>query len=129
MSMNAWGLLAAPLMAHLQAPAQATQDGRQIAAPQSETSELFDGLAMMDENAMVSASGGQDTAVDIANLGVNLADNNGSVEDVNVENAPTGQIANNAVNGNSGITTVFNNTNNGVVFQSAVNVNIFLNGQ
>lgn len=124
MGMSAWGLLAAPLMA--QAPVPAISIDQPVAAISvaGEAGDAFGDLAAMDDGAMRDAAGGADVAVDISNLGVNIAENNGSVDRTNVD-GETGQIANNSVNGNGGITTVFNNTGNGVVFQSTVNVNIF----
>lgn len=128
MGMSAWGIIAAPFLANAPVPAETAamldSDMLQLA---EDSSDLFGSFAPMDELAMSQASGGSDTAIDIGNLGVNLAENDGSVENINANNSETGDIANNAVTGNDGITTVFNNTGNGVIFQSNVNVNIFLN--
>ena len=128
MGMSAWGIFAAPILAHAPVPAD-TAAMLEIETVQmaDQGSDLFSGFAPMDELSMSEASGGADTAIDIGNMGVNLADNDGSVDNVNVNNSETGDIANNTVAGNDGITTVFNNTGNGVIFQSNVNVNIFLN--
>lgn len=127
MGMSAWGIFAAPFLAHAPAhmDAPATTAGIEIV---SDGSDIFSGFSALDEQTMSSASGGADTAVDIGDFGLNIADNDGSVENVNVTDSETGQIANNMVSGNGGITTVFNNTGNGVVFQNSVNVNIFLGG-
>lgn len=81
----------------------------------------------MNDLEMSNASGGEDTAIDVGVLGVNLSTTNGAVSGVTVAGG-TGAIENNLVNGNSGITAVFNNTGNGVIFQNTVQVNIFLNG-
>ena len=128
MGMSAWGIFAAPFLASAPVPAETVEaldsDMLQLV---EDGSDLFGSFAPMDETAMSRASGGADTAIDIGNLGVNLADNDGSVENINVNDSDTGDIANNSVSGNEGITTVFNNTGNGVIFQSNVNVNIFLN--
>lgn len=126
MGLSAWGLLAAPLMAQ-GAPTPAAPETPTVLSS-AESGDIFSDLALMDENAMRDASGGAATAIDIGSMGVNFADNKGQVQDNHVTNSDTGQIAHNAVTGNGGITTVFNNTGNGVVFQSNVNVNIFLNG-
>ncbi len=88
----------------------------------------FSAEAPMSETAMSEASGGEVAAIDISQLGLNISTSNGTVTDVSVDNSDTGAIANNAVNGNSGITAVFNNTGNGVIFQNTVQVNVFLNG-
>ena len=129
MGMSAWGLLAAPLMAQgAPAPATAVQEPAAISASAAGEADIFSELSVMDENAMRDAAGGADTAIDIGNIGMNVSKNTGQTKDVEVNNSTTGQIANNAVNGNGGITTVFNNTGNGVVFQSNVNVNIFTTG-
>ena len=74
---------------------------------------------------MTLASGGESTAIDISNLGVNISDQAGEVSDINLNNTTNGQIAGNVVSDNGGITPVFNNTGNGVIFQRTVNVNIF----
>lgn len=130
MAMSAWGFLAAPLMAaQLQIPA--TEPEAALAAMTALTAteltmdETFSGLSTMDETAMSLASGGESTAIDIGTLGVNISDQAGDVSGVATNNSPTGQIAGNVVADNGGITTVFNNTGNGVIFQSTVNVNIF----
>jgi hypothetical protein len=132
--MSAWGLLAAPLMAQAAEPGTTT-----IAAPMSEpaavvgeASDLFGGLATMDDSAMQDASGGSDTAINIGNIDIINIDSEGTIENAtinaNTTNSQNGQIANNAVANNNGITTVFNNTGNGVIMQSTVNVNIFMGG-
>lgn len=127
--MSAWGFLLAPLLVstaiedHPEAPPLP-----EINAPLADT-DLFGELAIMNESAMSNASGGIATAVDIANLGINIAKNDGDVSDVHTNNTQTGQIANNVITDNSGITTVFNNTGNGVLMQSIVNINVFLEGQ
>ncbi|WP_411820106.1 hypothetical protein ABFZ85_01150 [Hyphococcus formosus] len=88
----------------------------------------LEGVAALDDGAMSVASGGSATAIDIANLGANAAENMGTVDNINVSNTNNGEIANNVVSDNGGITTVFNNTGNGVVMNSIVNLNIFLQG-
>lgn len=123
----AWGLFFSPVLATAQ-PADITinaDNPDQIVAA-NELLDVFSGLAVLDEGQMSRASGGSDTAIDIGNFGANIALNEGSVSEVETVNTNTGQIANNVVSDNSGITTVFNNTGNGVVFQNSVNVNIFL---
>lgn len=126
MGMSAWGLLAAPFMATSPAPAAtAIQEPVAIASEPSGEADLFGDLTAMDENAMGDASGGADTAIDIGVIGINLAENEGVVRNVDADNSTTGQIANNYVANNAGITTVYNNTGNGVIFQSTVNVNIY----
>ncbi len=130
MGMSAWGIIAAPLLAHAPLPAEGPAFGpaaAEITAPVTAQMDIFSDFVPMDEGAMSAASGGADTAVDIADFGVNIADNDGTVSDIYVNDSDTGEIANNVVSDNVGITTVFNNTGNGVIFQSNVNVNIFLN--
>lgn len=144
MPLGAWGLLAGPVAA-LQLAAQTDPDAAKVlpafaalaAAEQSigeklsnadlegAGADLFAGALALDDSVMSAASGGEDTAIDIGALGVNISDQTGGVSGVNTTNSPTGQIAGNIVSGNGGITTVFNNTGNGVIFQSTVNVNIF----
>ena len=121
MGMSAWGLLAAPLLAHSPAPATTIQEPAIVSA------DAFGGLATLDETAMSKASGGADTAIDVGQIGINLAENKGVVTDISLNNSTTGDASGNLVNDNHGITTVFFNTGNGVVFQSNVNVNIFTN--
>jgi hypothetical protein len=125
MGMSAWGILAAPLLAH--APAPSAETAAMEARPPTVETDIFGALSPMDDGLMSAASGGADTAIDIADFGLNIADNDGSVNEINVNNSDTGKIADNVVSGNGGITTVFNNTGNGVIFQNNVNVNIFLN--
>ena len=140
MGMSAWMLFAAPYVA----PATATQDAAALvdaAAPTTmiaqapASDDIFGGDAVLEESVLRDSAGGTgfdftqiNTTVDIGNVGSNNADNRGLVKNNTVNNTNTGQIANNAVNDNGGITTVFNNTGNGVVFQSTVQVNIFLDG-
>lgn len=128
MGMSAWGIFAAPFLAHAPVPADMPAAVQTEAFESSEGADVFGGFAPMDELAMSEASGGNNTAVDIGDFDLNVADNDGSVDNVNVNNSDTGQITDNVVSGNGGITTVFNNTGNGVVFQSIVNVNIDLGG-
>ncbi len=123
MSMSAWGILAAPLLAN--APIVEPADMTVQASATAQT-DIFSTLMVMDESAMSDASGGADTAVDIERIALNIAKNDGSVSDTSVINSDTGQITDNVVSGNGGITTVFNNTGNGVSFQSIVNINIEL---
>lgn len=96
------------------------------AAPAVSASLAFS-EAPMSDSEMSDAAGGEDTAIDISQLGINMSTTNGVVTGVSVSGG-TGQIENNVVNGNSGITAVFNNTGNGVIFQNTVQVNVFLNG-
>ena len=134
MTMSAWMLFAAPFAAH-SAGEQAAADMTGAAEPSAifdiaqaadPSADIFAGDDVLSEKMMKDAAGGTSVAVDISNIGVNVADQRGLVKDLNLQNTSNGQIANNAVNNNSGITTVFNNTGNGVVFQSSVQVNIFL---
>jgi len=81
----------------------------------------------LSEAAMSAASGGEAAAIDISELGLNIASSNGTVTGITVDNSDTGAIANTTVTGNSGITAVFNNTGNGVIFQNTMQVNVFLN--
>lgn len=125
MGMSFWGLLAAPLLASA-GPAEENAAGfaeAALLAPAPE--DAFSAFDTMDETAMADAAGGANTAISIGALVSNSATQNGGVNGVST-NGDTGQIANNSAANNSGITTVFYNTGNGVLFQSTVNVNIFL---
>ncbi|MEL7489946.1 MAG: hypothetical protein AAGJ73_04435 [Pseudomonadota bacterium] len=126
MGMNAWMLFAAPYIAPAMAPQDAT--AIEMAPPAHEAADIFSGEAKLDERMMRDAAGGSNVAFDITDLGVNINDTQGDVTNVEVNNSVNGQIANNVAENNSGITTIFNNTGNGVVFQSTVQVNIFLDG-
>lgn len=134
MGMSAWGFFIAPaLIAADPALDDAQKQDAVMASAQSMPADSLDlfselGVSALDEATMSTASGGASVAVDIANLGVNYAENNGSVSDVNTTNSTNGDISGNYVTDNGGITTVFNNTGNGVVMNSIVNLNIFLQG-
>ncbi len=138
MGMSAWGFIITPVLAATNPNIDDVQREMDIAAyaqtiPQ-ESLDLFDemaslaGVSALDDSAMATASGGTNVAVDIANLGVNVAENNGSVSGITTNNSTSGDVSNNIVSDNSGITTVFNNSGTGVVMQSIVNLNIFLQG-
>ena len=138
MGMSAWGFIITPILIasdpsldDVQREAQLTEFAP-TAAEQS--LDLFDelasvaGVSVLDDAGMAGASGGTDMGIDIANVGVNIAENNGSVSGSNGNNSITGDVSNNTISSNSGITTVLNNSGNGVVMQSIVNLNIFLEG-
>ena len=127
---SAWGLLAAPLLAtQLNIPADEPEAAfaaeAAVSAVNLVAETAFDGLEVMDDASMSLASGGESTAIDIGSIGVNISGQAGEVSDTEINNSPTGQITDNVVSDNGGFTTVFNNTGNGVIFQSTVNVNIF----
>lgn len=125
MGISAWGLLAAPFLAHAQSPAATTEEkiaGDILVALE----DPFSALSVIDEVAMSRSSGGASTAINIGDVGANFAENVGKVENT-TSNGNNGQISDNIVADNHGITTTFFNSGNGVVFQSIVNVNIFLN--
>ena len=123
MSLSAWMLFAAPYAA----PAATVEADAPVAViAEVGAEDVFSGDAVLSETMMRDAAGGQNVAVDISDLGVNISDQDGLVRNVDVNNTTNGQIANNTAENNSGITTIFNNTGNGVVFQSTVQVNIFL---
>lgn len=83
----------------------------------------------LSKAVMSKIAGGEETAIDISQLGFNVSSSNGVISGVNVgDGSGTGAIADNIVNGNNGITAVFNNTGNGVIFLNTVQVNVFLNG-
>ncbi|WDI31496.1 hypothetical protein PUV54_16210 [Hyphococcus flavus] len=131
MGMSAWGFFITPVLIAADPTIDDATREEQLAshmmsAPAELQTDIFGDLASLDETAMASASGGSQTAIDIANLGANVGENTGTVEGVTTNNSTNGQIANNMISDNGGITTVFNNTGNGVVMQSVVNVNIFL---
>ncbi|GJL92742.1 MAG: hypothetical protein DHS20C04_24010 [Hyphococcus sp.] len=138
MGMSAWGFIITPVLAATNPNIDDAQRELDIAAyaqtvPQ-ESLDIFDemaslaGVSALDDAEMSSASGGAGMAIDIANLGVNIAENNGSVSGVTTTNSTSGDVSNNIVSDNSGITTVFNNSGTGVVMQSIVNMNIYLQG-
>ncbi|MBY0423612.1 MAG: hypothetical protein K2Q06_15010 [Parvularculaceae bacterium] len=124
MSMNVWALFAAPFLA--QAAPESAPDVEALSVEISD--DAFSEFDMLDAAAMADASGGAATATDIGVIGINDSNQIGSVSRVTVSGSQTGLIGDNQVADNSGITTVFNNTGNGVVFQSTVNVNIFMGG-
>lgn len=128
--MSALGVILAPVVA----AATAAGDGSQnitdtIDLPaDSEIVDAFGELAPMDATAMSQASGGSGINIDVGidDIAMNESSSGARVQEVTNQNTTNGQIANNAIDSNSGITTVFNNTGNGVVMQSTVNVNVFL---
>ncbi|MEM6415770.1 MAG: hypothetical protein AAF720_14060 [Pseudomonadota bacterium] len=127
--MSALGTLFGPLIATVLAAGDggSIQETRTITP--ADADDIFGALALapMDATSMSAASGGSaNYAVDINNIGINNSETNGNVEDVTNINTTSGGISNNTINANQGITTVFNNTGNGVVMQSSVNVNVFL---
>jgi hypothetical protein len=139
MPMSAWGMLAGPLLfaqAHDPEVANALAFLEPLALASAEIdgalgdalsgSDPFGGLAALDTSTMSASSGGESTAIDINNLGINISEQTGAVSGVNTTNSSNGAISGNVVTDNGGITTVFNNTGNGVIFQSTVNVNIFM---
>lgn len=132
MGMSVWGLIAAPLMAptgdtpHLDiAPAASApvEIAHNIAAD-----DIFAGDTLLDMSEMRDAAGGSNTAVNIGVIQRNVAENNGTVDNVNVANTTNGQIANNIIQDNDGLTASFNNTGNGVIQQATFQVNVFLGG-
>ncbi len=124
MGMSFWGLLAAPLLASAE-PADQGAATSQATIAMAAAEDAFSDFDAMDESAMAHASGGADTAISIGALVSNSATQNGGVSRITTD-GDTGGILNNTAANNSGITTVFYNTGNGVVFQSTVNLNIFL---
>ena len=120
MGLSVWGMIAAPLMTPA-APAPHID-----ATPLVEEIDLFSGDAVLDIETMSDAAGGTEAALNFEDVGVNIADSNASVSDVNFVNANSGQITDNVVSNNSGVTTVYNNTGNGVIFQSTLQINVFL---
>lgn len=138
MGMSAWGFIITPVLIASNPELSDVQREAQLDAYAPVAAEqmldVFDevaslaGVSALDDATMSTASGGTNTAIDIANLGVNIAENNGSVNNINANNSTSGNVSNNVVSDNSGITTVFNNTGTGVVMQSVVNLNIFLQG-
>jgi len=138
MGMSAWGFIITPVLiasnpelSDMEREAQ-LQDYAPVAVEQ--TLDIFDevallsGVSALDDASMASASGGADMAIDIASIGVNIAENNGAVSNITTNNSTSGDVSNNIVSNNSGITTVLNNTGTGVVMNSIVNLNIFLQG-
>lgn len=130
MGMSAWGLLALPLIA--QSPEPGTRviepTAEELSAPASDAMDVFGDLAVMTETDMQSASGGAQTAVDIGLVGLNASESNGFIDDNSVSESQTGEVANNMISGNEGITFQVNNSGNGVVVQNTVNINIFTDG-
>lgn len=90
-------------------------------------SDPFATLSAMQEGGLQLAAGTSGvTNNDLNSVGINSSQTDGDISDVTVTNATTGVISENVVSGNSGITTVFQNSGNGVIFQSTVQVNVFL---
>ena len=79
--MSVWGLFLAPLITVTPIAGPDTAAPLQTQAATGET-DVFGGLSIMDEGAMSKASGGEGTAIDIANLGVNIAKSSGEVSEV-----------------------------------------------
>jgi hypothetical protein len=131
MGMSAWGLLALPLIAQTTEPGTTTIEttpSELAAAPADDAFDLFGDLSLMDEGAMMNASGGADTAFDIGTIGLNASETNGQIDETTVNNSQTGEIASNVISGNDGITFQVNNSGNGVIVQNTVNINIFTDG-
>ena len=91
-------------------------------APASD--DIFGGDAVLEESILRDSAGGFatnltqiDAVIDIGHVGVNNAENKGLVKNIAINDTNTGQIANNAVNDNSGITTVFNNPETALFFK------------
>ena len=137
--MSVWGILFAPLAAAAMeegeafSPAEAAviQDVAESVSGGGDGfgdagDPLFAELAVMGDADMRAAAGGSHTAVDIGFIKVNNSENGAELNTVNVSNTTNGEIANNTIANNSGVTTVFNNTGNGVILQSNVNVNVFM---
>ncbi len=130
--MSVWGILFAPLAAVAmdegegRAPSQFDAAAVEITDAGAREGGLFSDLAVMGDADMRAASGGSHTAVDIGFVNINNSENGADLGSVTVANTTNGQIANNTISNNSGVTTVFNNTGNGVILQSNVNVNVFM---
>lgn len=133
MGMSAWGFLALPLLM------QATEPGTKVIEttpeqlidemPAGDALDVFGGLTSMDDATMAGASGGADTAVDIGLVGLNASETNGLAKETHVSNSQNGQVANNVISGNDGISFQVNNSGNGVVVQNTVNINIYTGTQ
>lgn len=138
MGMSAWGFIITPALIAADPSISDAQREQDIAAyAQSAPQEFLDpfsdltelaGMDALDDTAMSNASGGTHTAIDIGSLGVNIGENDAQVSGVTTTNSTNGDIRDNIISDNGGITTVFNNTGNGVVMQSIVNMNIYLQG-
>lgn len=126
--MSAWGLFLTPLMTAAAMGDDAAVADAMTAPAVAIEGDLFTDLAAMPDAAMSAASGGADTAVNIGFISSTASNNNSDMNNVSISNTQNGEITDNVITDNSGITTVFNNTGNGVVLQSNVNVNVFLNG-
>lgn len=114
-------------------------------APQAIVADdVFSSEKMLSDSQMRDAAGGTATAFDgdmftfntnvdvdntvnIDDVGANFADNDAIVRQIDAGGSQTGQISTINVEGNRGITTILNNTGNGVVFQSNVQLNLFVN--
>lgn len=135
MGMTAWGLFITPVLIASDPNLESAQRDQALAAhaqtmpAEIQEGDIFGGLASLDEGAMSSASGGTYTAVDISNLGANYGENSADGNTVVTSNTNNGQITDNIITDNGGITFVNNSTGNGNFFQNIVNVNIFLQGQ
>jgi hypothetical protein len=94
----------------------------------------FATLAPMDQNSLRRASGrgavyGVDLSaynlVELDNFQNNDADIDGLIENTIVTDTTTGDLTDNMVTNNSGITTVFINSGNNVILQSNVQINVY----
>ena len=121
MGVSAWVLFAAPLMqtADAEHKAAPSQPSPYVHEQNAAASDIFAGDIVLGENEMRDAAGG--TGADFGDVNFNVTTNNGTLTDVSADGAVTGTITS-TVDGNSGITTVLNNTGNGVIFQNTVQV-------
>jgi hypothetical protein len=124
--------LTAGLMGFAGHPAMLAQAAEAPAAAPTAYAEPLDAhdpfasLSSMEMDDLRSAAGG--TAInelDLQTVGLNISDTDGSVSGTTVTDSQTGTVDNTYVSGNTGITTVFVNTGNGVVFQNTLQVNVY----
>ncbi|MEM9810748.1 MAG: hypothetical protein AAF788_05930 [Pseudomonadota bacterium] len=125
-----WSVLGLTLIAPLGAMEAATPPSSAETAPL----DALISLVPMDDDAMRQASGrgaeyGIDlSAADVVSIGSsqnNSSTIDGSIANTTLNDTVTGAQNDNAVNGNSGITTVFINSGNNVVLQNSVQVNVY----
>lgn len=103
------------------------EDVALLSVEETVSEDPFASLLEMDSSELRDASGGTDTySVDLHTVGINISDLDGVVSGNTVTNSQSGDITDSLVTDNSGITTVFINSGNAVLFQNSLQINIYL---
>ncbi|MEM6648770.1 MAG: hypothetical protein AAF603_00810 [Pseudomonadota bacterium] len=85
----------------------------------------FSSFDSMSVEVLQEKSGGSASAFDDSYILVqgNLGQNGGTISDTSISDTQTGYISGTVVTGNRGVTTVYVNSGNNVIFQNIFNVN------